>query len=146
MYIGLKHLHSFLPYIFLSISVFLVIYSLISWRKRRSYSNSDKVLRIIVVSIAHIQLIIGLILYFISPVTRSAFANFGAAMKDSVLRLYAVEHIFINIIAIILITVGSVKAKNEIIAFKKHKLVGIYFGIGTLLILSRIPWHVWPGI
>ncbi|KFD38483.1 hypothetical protein AT05_09565 [Schleiferia thermophila str. Yellowstone] len=146
MYTGIKHLHSFLPYVFLSLSIFLVLYSLISWRKRKSYSKSDTILRSVVVSLAHIQLLIGLILYFISPITKSAFADFGAAMKDSVLRLYALEHIFINIVAVILITIGSIKAKREIIEFKKHKLVGIYLGIGTVLILSRIPWHAWPGI
>lgn len=146
MYIGFKHLHSFLPYLFLLLGLYLVVVSLIRWKSRNSYSKTDGLLRTIVLSIAHLQLLIGLVLYFISPITKSAFADFGAAMKDATLRLYAVEHISINILAIVLMTIGSVKAKKEIIEFKKHKLVFIYFGIGLGLILTRIPWHVWPNL
>lgn len=146
MYIGLKHLHSFLPYIFILTALYLVVVSLIRWKRRNAYTKTDGLLRTIVLTIAHIQLLVGLILYFISPVTQSAFADFGAAMKDSTLRLYAVEHISINIVAITLMTIGSAKAKREIIEFKKHKLIFIFFGIGLVLILSRIPWHVWPNL
>ncbi len=146
MYIGLKHLHSFLPYLFFASGLFLVTRSIIGWRARLTYSKIDNTLRVVVLSLAHIQLIIGFILYFLSPITKSAFEDFGAAMKDSILRFYAVEHITINIIAIILITVGSVKVKREIIEFKKHKWAALFFGFGTILILSRIPWHVWPGL
>lgn len=146
MYTGLKHLHSYLPYIFMPLAIFLIIRAFIRWRLRNEYSKTDKTLRTVSLSLAHLQLLIGLILYFISPITKSAFQDFGAAMKDSVLRLYAVEHITTNLLAVALITIGSIKAKNEIIEFKKHKWVTFFFGIGILLILSRIPWHVWPSV
>lgn len=146
MYIAFKHLHSYLPYMFFASGLFLIVRSIIRWKSRSPYSKTDNTLRIIVLSLAHLQLIIGLILYFVSPITKSAFDNFGAAMKDSNLRLYAVEHITINLLAIILITIGSVRAKREIIEFKKHKWTALFFGIGTILILSRIPWHVWPSL
>lgn len=146
MYIGLKHLHSFLPYIFFILAFASIGISLYKWKARAHYSKADGILRATTLSLAHIQVLVGLILYFISPITKSAFQDFGAAMKDATLRLYAVEHISINILAVVLITIGSIKAKREIIEFKKHKWVALFFGIGVVLVLSRIPWNVWPAI
>jgi hypothetical protein len=89
----------------------------------------------------HTQLLIGLVLYFfLSPITAAAFADFGAAMKDPATRLIAVEHISVNIIAVVLATIANAKNKKNIADAAKHKNALILNGIGLLLILSRIPW------
>jgi uncharacterized membrane protein YozB (DUF420 family) len=89
----------------------------------------------------HTQLLIGLVLYFfLSPVTAAAFADFGAAMKDPATRLIAVEHISVNVIAVVLATIANAKNKKNIADAAKHKNALILNGIGLLLILSRIPW------
>jgi hypothetical protein len=89
----------------------------------------------------HTQLLIGLILYFfLSPITAAAFADFGAAMKDPATRLIAVEHISVNVIAVVLATIANAKNKKNIADAAKHKNALIFNGIGLLLILSRIPW------
>jgi uncharacterized membrane protein YozB (DUF420 family) len=89
----------------------------------------------------HTQLLIGLVLYFfLSPVTAAAFADFGAAMKDPATRLIAVEHISVNVIAVVLATIVNAKNKKNIADAVKHKNALIFNGIGLLLILSRIPW------
>ena len=89
----------------------------------------------------HTQLLIGLVLYFfLSPVTSAAFADFGAAMKDPATRLIAVEHISVNVIAVVLATIVNAKNKKNIADAAMHKNALILNGIGLLLILSRIPW------
>ena len=85
------------------------------------------------------QLLIGIILYFVSPLVQS----FSVAMKDSTLRLYALEHPLINIIAVVLITIGWSKHKKAATNKAKFKSIGIMYAIGTILILSRIPWGTW---
>ena len=64
-------------------------------------------------------------------------------MKDSTLRLYALEHPLINIIAIVLITIGWSKHKKATDSKSKFKKFAIFYTLGLVLILSRLPWKVW---
>ena len=73
----------------------------------------------------HLTVIVGLLLWAaFSPMTEAAFADFGAAMKDSVLRFYAVEHPFLMILAAVLVTVGNVKSKKAASATNTVENVG----------------------
>ena len=78
--------------------------------------------------------------FFLSPVTTAAFADFGAAMKDPATRLLAVEHISVNIIAVVLATVNNAKNKKAIADAAKHKNALLFTLAALVLILSRIPW------
>lgn len=64
-------------------------------------------------------------------------------MSNAELRLTSLEHPLINIIAIILITIGWSKHKKLVNSEAKFKTFAIFYGLGLLLILSRIPWNLW---
>jgi len=88
----------------------------------------------------HVQLLLGLLLYFVlSPFTAEALRDFGAAMKDGILRFWAVEHTLVNIIAIGLAQTGSILVKKRNDDRKKHKTTLIWTLIAILLILAMIP-------
>jgi hypothetical protein len=93
----------------------------------------------------HIQFTLGLILYVVSPTVQQAFKDFGLAMKSSNLRLYALEHPLVMLIAAVLITVARIKTKR-IDSNSAHKTNFILYTISLLLILSRIPWAKWLGL
>ena len=93
----------------------------------------------------HIQVILGVVSYTQSHYTVTAMSNFGAAMKDSLLRLFAVEHPLMMIIGAVLITIGYTKAKKAADAKSKYKKIIVFYSIGLLLILSRIPWTQWTA-
>ena len=143
MYIGLKHLHSFLPYLLLTVLLFAFVRSVIAYRGQRPHTEGHRKNGLILLILAHTQFLIGGILYFVSPMSKSGFNNFGAAMKDSTLRLYTLEHPLMMILAIVLITSAYSKSKKEISSHLKHKIKSIYFGLALVLILSRIPWSAW---
>lgn len=88
-----------------------------------------------------VQVAIGLVLYFLSPVTSQALQDFGAAMKDSVLRFWAVEHPFGMLIGIALAHIGRAKARKAGLVHR-HRVAAIFFGLALLAILLSIPW---PG-
>jgi hypothetical protein len=69
----------------------------------------------------------------------------GATMKDAVIRLYTVEHPLMMILAIVLITVGFSKHKKQTTDKGKFKTLAIFYGLGLLFVLSRIPWSHWFG-
>ena len=92
--------------------------------------------------ICHIQLLVGLIVYFVSEKGFQAFAIEGA-MKNSDLRLTMLEHPLINIIALVLITIGWSKHKKEESNNGKFKKIAVFYTLGLVLILSRLPWSSW---
>ncbi|MBL0339701.1 MAG: cytochrome B [Bacteroidetes bacterium] len=140
MYTGLLHTHSILRWIMLLLLIMTVFRSYNGWKSKRSFTSGDKKLTLFTLIFSHVQLLIGFLLYMVSPLVQAAMADMGAAMKDRMLRFWAVEHIAVMIIAILIITIGnalSKRAVNDTIRFKK---IFIFFLTGLLLILISIPW------
>ena len=105
------------------------------------FTDTDRKAGLFFMISLHTQLLIGLVLYFfLSPITTGAFADFGAAMKDPATRLLAVEHISVNIIAVVLATINNAKNKKAIADVAKHKNALLFTLAALVLILSRIPW------
>ena len=135
-YIFLVHLHSILRWFLLAFIVMAIILSFSKKNGAPGRGFSSLAAGLWSMAIAHIQLIIGLVLYFIS----SKVIFDASTMKSPVLRFYTVEHILVMLIAIVLITIGYVKAKRAAEPGKRNRTLLIYFIIALLLILSRIPW------
>jgi hypothetical protein len=144
MYSTILILHNLLRWGVLLGGLYAITKSVLGLIHKRDFTTAENRAQVIFVMFCHTQLLLGLILYFISPVVQEALGNMGAAMKDSRLRLYGVEHISINIIAIALIQMGRTLSKKAIDPVIKHKRAVIWFSIGLLLILSRIPWQYSP--
>ena len=138
-YSFLQNLHSGWAYIALLLLVVAVINASIGMSSKKEFTAKDRKISLFGLIGAHIQLLIGLILYFISPLGLQSLGQ----MSDKMLRLTSMEHPLINIIAIALITVGWSKHKKAIDATAKFKSITIFYGLGLLLILLRIPWSLW---
>ena len=143
MYIGIKHLHSGLAYLALAALVIVIIYALVGSLSNREFSEKDRKIALIAFILSHVQLLVGLILYFVSPVGISLLS--GEAMKDAAARLTTLEHPLINILAIIFITLGYTRAKKFELSRAKFRSIYMMYAIGLVLILSRIPWSNWLG-
>lgn len=134
MYSGLVHAHSGLRWVALVLLVVAFINAISRWQKRSNYTAGDHKLNLYTLISVHTQLILGIILLFISPKV-----NFSM-MSDKLYRFYSVEHTTGMLIAIILITIGYSRAKRTELPTNKHRLVSVFFGLGLLLILLSIPW------
>jgi len=143
MYTGLLHSHSYMTYLVLLGLLISFISALIGLFGKRIFSDGDRKIALLGLIPAHLQWVIGLILYFVSPRGASNFS--GAAMGDSISRLYILEHPLTMVIAVVLITIGYSRAKRMVGTDKGFKSIAIFYGIGLLLILIRIPWISWPG-
>jgi len=146
MYQFILAFHSLIRWLVL-ISLLVSIFTAYSgWFKHKVYTKRDKLIRMITVIIAHTQLIIGLWLYFISPIVNYFLHNCKDAVHNRQIRFFGMEHVTMMIIAITLITIGSAKAKRQTTAHQKFKTTAIWFTIGLLVILSSIPWSFSPLI
>jgi hypothetical protein len=139
MYVFLQKFHSGWAYLALLFLVVAVVAAFIGMFSKKEFTTKDRKIALFALIAIHIQLLVGLILYFVSPL---GFASFGQ-MSDKALRLTSLEHPLINIIAITLITIGWSKHKKLTRSSLKFKTFSIFYGLGLLLILSRIPWSMW---
>ncbi len=127
--------HSGLRYIVLLMLVVAIVNAFLK-RKTNKYEAADKKINLFAMIVLHIQLLIGLVLYFISP--KVQFVE--GVMGESSLRFFAVEHILVMVIGIVLITLGRKKAERFELPGMKHKLIFRYYLIGLALIFISIPW------
>ncbi|MCK4561492.1 MAG: hypothetical protein KAT78_01170 [Flavobacteriaceae bacterium] len=140
----LKMIHSGWAYITLIILIFAVYNAIKGLTSKKEFEDKDLRISLFTLIIAHIQLILGFIAYFTSDYFSSLVENgMGASMKDAVVRLFAVEHPLMMILAIVLITVGFSKHKKKTTDKDKFKTIAIFYGIALLFILSKIPWSHW---
>jgi len=132
-------LHSYNRYLILAALVFVLFRSYSGWLGRKPFEKADNTGSVALLGLAHLQLVIGLIQYaFTSTWTQTAFANFGAAMKDPMLRYFAVEHILAMVIAITLIQLGRTFSKKATDDTEKHRKLAIYTSIALVIIAGTL--------
>ncbi len=141
MYTGLLHTHNLFRWLILIIAIIAIFSAFAGWFGKKEWKKQDNLLGLLLTIFIDIQFLTGIILYaFVSPLTKAAFADFGAAMKNADLRFYAVEHLAVMILALAIMHIGRSKSKKAVIPEKKHKTAAIFYTIGLILILSGIPW------
>ncbi len=139
----MKEIHSYWAYIVLLLILFSVVNAINGFLKKRTYTDKDLRIGLFTLIVSHIQLLIGLGWYFMSPWYKALKDNGGEVMKDSASRLLAIEHPITMVLAIVFITIGWSKHKKKTESLSKFKTIAIFYGIALLLILSRIPWSNW---
>jgi hypothetical protein len=134
LYSFLQHLHSGFRYIVIALILAAIIGSLVGWIGQKAYTNGNRKLNLFAMISAHTQLLIGIVLYFVSPLVMFD----KAVMKNPVGRYFTVEHWVIMLIAIALITIGHSKSKKGIDSEAKHKSIVIFYFLALVIILAGI--------
>jgi len=130
----LVHAHSGLRWLVLGLLLYAIFNAI--GKNKSSYEKSDKMVNLFTMISLHIQLLLGLILYFTSP--KVSFAS--GWMKDASLRFYGMEHLIGMLAAIVVVTVGRKFAEKQESAILKNKKIALWYVIGLVLIIASIPW------
>ena len=138
MYYGiLKTVHSYWAFLVIITLAFIVINSIIAKFSGRTFNTKDLRISLYGLIFSHIQLLIGFILYFVSP-WFDQFSQLGMGiMKNAETRLYLVEHPLINIVAIIFITLGWSLHKRQLDSSKKFLRIGLFYGLGLIFLYQE---------
>jgi cytochrome c oxidase assembly factor CtaG len=111
---------------------------------KRPWTPKDELWGLLLTIAADLQLLVGLVLYFVlSPITKMGMQNFAAAMQIPTARFFTAERAAGMLIAIALIHVGRVKIRKATDPARKHRLAMIFFGIAMVLVIISTPW---PGM
>lgn len=134
MYNGLLVTHSYLRYILLILLLVVIITSLLGLVNKKPYTSTDNKMGLALFISTHLQLLVGLILFFVSPVVQFS----GEAMKDATTRYWLVEHNTAMLIAIVLITLARTTSKKMADSQAKHRRMFIFNLIALAIIVITI--------
>jgi len=142
MYNFILKMHSGWAYIALIMILIATINALIGLSSKNPFTAKDRRISLFALIAVHIQFLVGLLLYFTSPNGLDKIKAVGMSGMTALDRLLAVEHPILNLIAIILITVGWSKHK-KVTDNSKFKTIAIFYGIAFILLIIRMPWQNW---
>lgn len=144
MYNTLLALHSFTRWLVLASMGFALFRAYRGRLLKKPFSKTDNMARVVSTEIAHVQLVLGLTLYFISPIVNYFLHNFSTAVHERSIRFFGMEHITMMLIAIILVTIGSAKTKRKATDQEKFKTMATWYTIALVIIFLSIPWSFSP--
>ncbi len=142
MYQTVQFIHSYWAYLVLAVLVITTLNSLSGFFSKKEYGARDMRLALFTLITMHLQLLIGLVLWFASPNGMSALGQEGT-MGNSTSRQLALEHPLLMIIAVVLITIGYSKHKKQRLSTAKFKKLAIFYTLGLIAVLAIIPWAQW---
>lgn len=134
MLIGLKHLHSSLPYLLFVAILVVIALSLFGFFNKTEFDAKRKKAVLFAMILFHIQWTVGLILYFVS----GRFKNIGESMSNDTDRLYAIEHPLMMTIALVLVTIARSKSKKTSDS-SMNRTVFILFALALVCMIFCLP-------
>jgi hypothetical protein len=141
MFTFILAVHNILRWIVLILAVLALVRAYSGWLSRRAWTDSDRKVGTFFGVSLDVQLLLGLILYFaLSPITRTALQDFGAAMGNETARFFALEHAFYMVVTVVFAHVGSVTSRRASEDFNKHRRAAFWFTLSALALLLGMPW------
>ena len=133
-------LHSITRWLVLIFLAIALLRAVPGWLGGRQWRPGDDTVGKRLTMVTDLQLLLGLLLAFVSPTVKVAMQDMGAAMKDGTLRYWSVEHTAIMLLAVVLIHVGRARSRRPAADVVKHRRAAVYFGLALLAILAAMPW------
>ena len=144
MYQTLTFYHNFMRWLVLASLVYALYRAYKGYLSRSTFSKTDNIVRHWTATIAHIQLLIGMVLYFRSPVIKYFISNFKEAVNNFDMAFFGLIHSSLMLIAIVLITIGSAISKRKQTDTEKFKTMLVWFSVAFIIIFVAIPWPFSP--
>ena len=133
--------HGLLRWVLLAAAIAAIFVAISGWKATKPAGGLLLRFGIIFVATMDLEFLLGLLLYFgASPLTKMAFQNMAAAMKDHELRFFSVEHTTYMFVALILAHVGAALSRKGKTDLAKYRGAAICYSLSLLLILAGIPW------
>ena len=136
--------HSMFRWAVLGTLLYSICRSYKGYTQKLTFTKGDDSLRHWTATTAHIQLMLGIVLYTQSPNAKFSLHATGTNGQLTQPFFFGVLHLLLMVSAIVIITVGSAMAKRKVTDGDKFKTMLIWFGIALLVILIAIPWPFSP--
>lgn len=149
MYPIVLSLHNILRWVALVVGIVAAVRAFLGWFGKRDWTATERKAGLFFTIAMDIQLLLGLFLYlFLSPTTRSALQNVGAAMQVGDLRFFILEHPLYMVLAVVFAHLGSIFSRKAEKTEVKFRRAAIWFSLAVLLMILGMPWmsRLFPGL
>ena len=138
-------IHNLLRWAILIMAIYALYNTIRGWIKKSAWTQTaQKSLAFFSISL-DIQLLTGLMLYFIfSDLTKAAFADFSGMMSNPIIRFFTLEHSLLMILAVVGGHLASAAGKKELPDLQKFRRTTFLLAITLFAILTAIPWTTRP--
>lgn len=143
MYSIVQFVHSYWAYLVVIVLTIATVNALIKFFGKKEYEGKDMSLALFTLITMHLQLLIGLTLWFLSPNGLSAIRANGMGGLSSAARQLAVEHPVLMILAVVFVTIGYSKHKKQRLSTPKFKKIAIFYTLALIAVFAIIPWGQW---
>ena len=144
MYSTLLVFHSLIRWLVLAFLLYSIYRAFVGYLNDKPFSKTDNAFRHWTATIAHIQLMIGIILYTQSPIVKYFWRKTETGLQNLDITFYGIIHIFLMLTAIVLLTIGSALAKRQPTDKEKFKTMLVWFSIALIFIFIAVPWTFSP--
>ena len=144
MYLILLPLHSLIRWLVLLFLLLSIIRAYRGMIDKQVFSKLDIVLKKITVQVLQLQFVIGVTLYFLSPLVDYFLNNFKAGVHMREIRFFGMEHVTMMVIAVAIVSIGSDRVDKIAEDQRKFKTMAIWFTIALVIIFCSIPWAFSP--
>lgn len=138
MYLTLLTLHSWVRWVVLLGLLVGLGRAYRGWVGRQPFTALDDTTRHTVATVAHVQLVLGYLLYFNSPLVR-AFHLRDVTHAPSAL-FFGLQHVAFMTLAVVVLTIGSALAKRRLTDAGKFRTMALWFTAALLVLVVAIPW------
>lgn len=128
------NIHGIISTVFTITAITILVRSIRGWSLKKVYTKLDKSISVLFLCFLYIQLVLGLLLYFVLGNQQSGAKSIEEAIMQTSIRYWALEHFIIMIFALFLSQIGWVFIRKSELDLNKHKNTLFYFGISILLI------------
>lgn len=141
MYPVVLGVHNLLRWAIIGAGLWAVFLAWRGWVQGAAWTRREAMASRIFVGLLDLQLLIGVLLYAVfSPLTRQAFRNMGAAMRDAPVRYFLVEHVVMMLAAIVAAHVGMVLVKRAGTDVAKYQRAAVWLGVALAAVIGFVPW------
>jgi hypothetical protein len=143
MYSFLLPLHSLLRWLVVAGLLSAIGFAYYGLIKSAVFTSVVNAVRHWTATLAHLQLLIGITLYFQSPVVKFRMAGNGKHFISEQF-FFRYVHITLMVLAVVVITIGSAKAKRQASAPQKYATLLWWYSAALIIIFIAIPWPFSP--
>jgi hypothetical protein len=134
------HAHNGLRWVILAAGIAAVVAAARGVGSERPFAPTRRIGVAFMASL-HLQVLLGLSLFFTSPFVGQAMRDMKATMADAPTRFFIAEHPTAMVAAAVLATIGGIVAKNAKDDAARHRKALVFHLVTMGLLLWGIPWQ-----